>query len=154
MSVQRILYRSLCAIQGTPEEIDAEILRIVEASQIVNERNGVTGALLSSSGVFVQAIEGPLAAVEQTFERICGDMRHAHVQLIDFTGAETRVFAEWSMAAIAPAGELVRLCATLDAVRGTRVDPTSAGATVQLMRAMVLTGVGMLAAPMKAMAAS
>ena len=140
MTLHRLLYRSHCAIDGTAEEVDREILAIVEASRAANERAGVSGALLAASGVFVQAIEGPLAAIEQTFERICGDMRHTHVQLIDFTTAEARTFGEWSMAAIAPEGELVRLCATLDAVRGARVDPASASATIQLMRSIVVAG--------------
>jgi hypothetical protein len=140
MTVHRLLYRSTCAIDGAPAEVDAEVVRIVEAARVLNQRAGVTGALLSVSGVFVQALEGPLRAIESTFERICGDARHRHVQLVDLVAAESRFFEDWSMAAIAPRGDLLRFCATIDAVRGTRVDPASAGAAVTLMRAMIMGG--------------
>lgn len=126
-------------MDGDPAEIDARVLAIVRRSQIANAEAGLTGALLFASGVFIQALEGPPDAVEKTFERICSDLRHRQVQLIDFALADQRVFEKWSMAAVAPTGELVRLCATLEAVQGTKVVSASAAATVQLMRTLVMT---------------
>lgn len=140
MSLHRLLYRSLPEIMGSQGEVAAEVARIVEASRETNAREGVSGALLVAPGVFMQVIEGPLPAVERTFERICGDIRHRHVQLIDFTCVEQRSFPEWPLAALAPAGELVRLCASLEAPQDPLADPTSASATIQLMRAMALAG--------------
>ena len=140
MNLHRLLYRSLPSIMGSQGEVAAEIAKIVEAAREANAREGVSGALLVAPGVFMQVIEGPPPAVERTFELICGDIRHRHVQLIDFTCVEQRSFPEWSMAALAPAGELVRLCASLDAPQDALADPTSASATIQLMRAMALAG--------------
>ena len=141
-TLHRLLYRSRCAIAGAPSEVDAAVLKIVEASRSANAACGVTGALLFSEGAFVQALEGPPGAVEATFERICGDCRHAHVQLIDFTTAEERSFAEWSMALIGSGGRLISLSARIEEVEAMRTDPASAGATIQLMRALLVSGAG------------
>lgn len=143
MSFHRLLYRSLPAIIGPQEAVAKEAARIVVASREANAREGVSGALLAAPGVFMQVIEGPLPAVERTFERICGDVRHRHIQLIDFTCVEQRSFSEWPMAALSPSGELARLCAGLDAPLDPIADPTSGAATIQLMRAMALAGGGL-----------
>lgn len=140
MEIYRLLYRSVASMDGGPAEIDAKVLAIIRRSEVENTKAGLTGALLFASGVFIQALEGPLEAVETTFERICSDLRHNQVQLIDFAAADHRAFEEWSMAAVAPAGELIRLCATLEAVEGARVDTANAAAIVQLMRTLVMTG--------------
>lgn len=139
-TLHRLLYRSQCAIPGAPADVEAAVLRLVEAAKAANETCGLTGALLFADGAFVQAIEGPLAAVEATFERICGDRRHAHVQLIDFTTAEERSFAEWPMAMIGAGGRLISLSARIEDADGIRTDPASAGATIQLMRALLVAG--------------
>ncbi len=139
MTVHRLLYRSRSLLSGSPETVDAATLGIVERARIRNEGAGVTGALLILSGTFVQALEGPLEAVGETFERICGDMRHRDLHLIEFSAASERAFPDWAMAAVTPQGELIKLCATLEAVKSGRVDSSSASATIQLMRAIVLT---------------
>lgn len=140
MSLHRLLYRSQPAVDRLPDDIDAELLSIVLRSQAKNAAVGLTGALMYASGVFIQALEGPLASVEATFERICCDQRHRHVRLIEFAPAEARMFEQWSMASIAPDRQLVRLCASLAAIEGARTDTIGVAATVQLMRTLLLSG--------------
>lgn len=138
-TLHRLLYRSRSALEGSKAEIDEALLGLAGAARGANRSVDVTGALLCSSGVFVQALEGPPAAVERIFERICGDLRHHDVQLIDFAAAEARSFSEWSMALLNSSNAFMDL-ATMTAIERTAIDATSAGATIQLLRALILSG--------------
>ena len=93
----RLVYFSRNHILGSPEDVAAEIRRILAVSQANNARAGVTGALMFNDGCFGQVLEGPLAAVEATFERIQLDDRHGEVTLLAFDPVEGRGFPNWSM---------------------------------------------------------
>lgn len=82
----------------------------------------------------------PNHTLEATFERICMDRRHKHLQLVEFASTESRAFAEWSMAAIIPSGDLVGPAVALDVLNGSQVDLTCTAAAVQLLRTMALAG--------------
>jgi hypothetical protein len=92
----RLVYasRSLVPEDGVPVELP----RILDAARRRNAAQGITGALLFSADGFVQVLEGPVAAVERTFERIQCDPRHAEVVVLEAGMAATRDFAGWSMA--------------------------------------------------------
>ena len=75
-----------------------EIQAILAASRTNNRRVGVTGALLFSADCFAQVLEGPLDAVEQTFERIQCDRRHGTVTVLKCSRVADREFGDWSMA--------------------------------------------------------
>lgn len=137
MFIHRLLYRSDAALIGTDDEMDDQVLAIAEASRRANEAAGLSGALLLSSGTFIQALEGPIDAIEETFERICGDLRHRRVRLLQLAVVEDRLFGEWSMSRVTPTGELARLGPTLDA-EGVRLDATKANAALQMMRTRLL----------------
>lgn len=92
------LYRIVYCSRNTTETGPEEFWRILAASRINNARDGVTGALLFSNGSFAQVLEGPLAVLERTFERIQCDPRHAGVTVLQFGPAEGRAFPDWSMA--------------------------------------------------------
>ena len=141
MPIHRLLYRSEAALPGSPGDVNRQVAAIIEASHAANTRVGVTGALLFTSGVFIQALEGPLAAVEATFERICGDLRHRRVRLLEFVVAEDRVFGEWAMAEVTPTRELARLYPTLVSTDTGRLDAVTASTAVQTMRALLLADV-------------
>ena len=47
---------------------------------------------------FAQVLEGPLHAVEATFERIQCDDRHSNAVILQFEPSETRAFSDWAMA--------------------------------------------------------
>lgn len=91
-------YVSRGTLAGSPEEVAAEIAAILAAARRNNQRLGITGALLFSEGQFAQVLEGPQAAVEEIFESIECDSRHAGVTLLHFHPVAARSFAGWDMA--------------------------------------------------------
>ena len=95
--LRRLLYRSRSALAGTDEAIAATIARILETSQRNNARDHLSGVLLFTSSMFIQVLEGPLAAVEATFERICCDHRHGEVEILEFCSVTERAFEGWSL---------------------------------------------------------
>ncbi|MET0371432.1 MAG: BLUF domain-containing protein [Sphingobium sp.] len=76
----------------------AQCRSIVQTSRINNRRADVTGLLLFNSRRFLQVLEGPEAAVKQTFERICADDRHHGVVTLRTRDLSMREFGEWAMA--------------------------------------------------------
>lgn len=93
----RVVYFSHHTSGMTPEWMAWDIDTILEKSQINNERADVTGALIFNRGVFGQVLEGPIAAVEDTFERIQLDERHDQITVLDLSRVSERAFANWSM---------------------------------------------------------
>ncbi|MFZ4409057.1 MAG: BLUF domain-containing protein [Paracraurococcus sp.] len=94
--VFRLVYASRSLL--TEQEVAAEIPRILDTARRNNAGEGITGALLCSADAFVQVLEGPMAAVERTFERIQCDPRHAEVVVLEAAPAAARDFAGWAMA--------------------------------------------------------
>ena len=94
----RLVYYSRNTIAGSAPEIAAEIGHILATSRRNNSALGITGALIFDAGCFAQVLEGPRAALEQTFERIQRDMRHAAVVVLEYAPVEARAFPHWSMA--------------------------------------------------------
>ena len=93
----RLVYYSRNRL-GSSEPDAASIADILSASRRNNPRVGVTGALLFNSGCFGQILEGPRAAVAQTFERIQQDQRHGDCLVLSFAATPRRFFQSWSMA--------------------------------------------------------
>lgn len=139
MTVHRLLYRSEVGLVGTAADIGQQIAEIVRLSEARNAAVGLTGALLLTRGVFIQALEGPLTAIEATFERICCDLRHRRVELLELAQADSRVFAEWSMARISPDQKVERLFSCLPHCEDQCLESTSTQATVQLMLALLMS---------------
>lgn len=96
--IWRLVYLSRNRIGGPAAVRRAEVERILAAARRTNGRLGVTGALLFNRGCFAQALEGRQPAVEQVFERIQRDGRHAEVTVLDFAPVAARGFGAWSMA--------------------------------------------------------
>jgi hypothetical protein len=71
---------------------------ILGAARRNNARAGVTGALLYSARRFAQVLEGPPDAVEEIFEVIQCDARHARITVLEVSSPLRRAFADWSMA--------------------------------------------------------
>lgn len=94
----RLVYASKNLLQGPEAEVTAAVRQILDASQRNNSEVGVTGALMFNAGAFAQVLEGPRQGVEATFERIQRDLRHSDVTVLQCGPAESRGFANWSMA--------------------------------------------------------
>jgi len=96
----RLLYTSVLN-PGQSAEAPEQIARNIAASSAeLNRLADLTGSLVFVDGTFIQILEGPLAEVEKTFERICCDFRHVDVRLIDVVNVSDRLFADWDMACL------------------------------------------------------
>ena len=62
-----------------------------------NERDGITGALLCRSDVYLQWLEGPEEKVRDALARIRRDDRHLEFTLHVSEPAGERVFGNWAM---------------------------------------------------------
>ncbi len=96
--LHRLLYCSRNLIPGVSTAMAENIDRILAVSRENNAREGITGGLLFSKGYFAQVLEGPLDAVERTFERIQCDDRHGDVVVLQSGPISARDFPDWSMA--------------------------------------------------------
>lgn len=114
------------------------MIRIFDKARSNNARRSVTGALLSSSGLFAQVLEGPRAQIEEVFGKIQQDARHGDVTVLGRSDLCTRDFPDWSMAHVRPvtkAQELVTRVALERAIDS----PGAAGAAVlELLRSLVI----------------
>lgn len=76
---------------------EGELFRILAVAVVRNKSNGITGILLYNEGVFLQVLEGPLEAVQETFRRNCCDIRHYGVRILLDKIVPTRSFDSWKM---------------------------------------------------------
>jgi hypothetical protein len=119
--ITRLLYRSDRVLNGAELEVEAQLQEILETSRCNNERDGLTGLTLYTAEAFAQILEGPTKVVEATFERICCDLRHRRVRILEMTKTNQRMFASWQ--------DTQALLTT-----GIRPRRAAMNATLQLMR--------------------
>lgn len=93
----RVVYFSRNAIGIDGSGITSEINKILVAAQENNSALDISGVLVFNNGVFGQVLEGPVDAVEETFERIQMDERHYDVTVLESKVVTERKFARWSM---------------------------------------------------------
>ena len=91
----RLMYASRTAADCDQEAL----LAILRQCKDNNPALGVTGLLCycSSSGIFMQALEGGRAAVNQLYLKIAADKRHTDVELLNYEEVIERRFAGWAM---------------------------------------------------------
>jgi len=77
---------------------ESELRELLTSARFRNEHAGITGMLLYKDGNFMQALEGPEAAVQGLYKRIEADRRHHGLVVLDRGVQETRQFALWNMA--------------------------------------------------------
>ncbi|WP_210517394.1 BLUF domain-containing protein [Hymenobacter terricola] len=92
-SIYRVLYRS----RATRHFSAGQLQELLAQARPENARLAVSGMLLYSEGMFVQAIEGPEEAVRALYARIEQDPRHTRVETVSEGLMPARQFAEWSM---------------------------------------------------------
>ncbi|MGH1537166.1 MAG: BLUF domain-containing protein [Gammaproteobacteria bacterium] len=76
---------------------EAELQELLEKARVNNERLHLSGMLLYHQGSFIQALEGPQAAVEEIYNKISQDERHTETQVLFRGDLEERDFETWSM---------------------------------------------------------
>lgn len=113
--LHRLTYVSRAKSPDRVETCDC-IDEIVHASQSKNTHSNVSGLLIEVSGYFIQILEGNARVLEATFERICCDLRHQNLQVLDFSPADHREFQDWAMKSISS-----RTASHADALENLRV---------------------------------
>lgn len=98
----RLVYRSHSALVGSAALVRVMMEEIIESSQRRNADAGITGALVYTQSLFVQALEGPALAVEAAFDRICCDLRHRKIEVAEYGPVLERGFGSWSMRLVRP----------------------------------------------------
>lgn len=95
--MKRLTYISNFSRSLTRKEIES----IENISQANNAREGITGVLLSCSGIFFQILEGDEDRIDQLYEKILKDDRHNQVLCIKSERNITeKHFPDWSMKVI------------------------------------------------------
>lgn len=84
--------------QATHDFPEHELSDLLAVSRRNNAATGITGLLMYEARLFMQALEGPKAAVEGLFQRIKRDPRHTDVQIVCEDSIERRYFGPWRMA--------------------------------------------------------
>lgn len=138
MPLHRLLYTSEARLPDDPAEALRTVDAIVAHSQARNEARGLSGALLYVRGTFIQALEGPLDALETVFERICHDFRHARLTLVDMSPANERMFAQWSMTYLAQNDRPTRLRVNRDLEELYFTVNTNAAEALRQMRGLLV----------------
>ena len=108
-----ICYISKSRLDGDVPQAMSEIVR--QASKL-NSAVGLTGALICSQQYFAQVLEGPLSALEETFERILVDRRHGDISVLYFSEIDARSFDSWGMASAGFTHDETGLAETLDMI--------------------------------------
>jgi hypothetical protein len=75
----------------------SELKRLLEVSRRKNAPLGITGLLLYRDGHFLQYLEGPIDAVQATYDRIRTDKRHELPRIVASGSLRGRIFPEWWM---------------------------------------------------------
>jgi hypothetical protein len=87
----------LIYVSDLVDKNERQLAPILESAVRRNTEDGITGMLLYSGGNFLQVLEGPTAAVQATYKRICQDRRHRNTTLLLEQDVPERQFGSWSM---------------------------------------------------------
>lgn len=85
---------------ATPSLRDVGQTQILATSRRNNARDEITGLLFFNGRRFLQALEGPAAAVERAIARIKTDDRHSGIVTLSRREVAVREFGDWAMAAL------------------------------------------------------
>lgn len=81
--------------------VDLEVARILMISRRNNHRQQIGGVLHFGNGFFFQYLEGPAAAIDRSYAKICQDSRHVNVQMLAREALQARRFDGWAMKFVA-----------------------------------------------------
>lgn len=92
-NLHRLVYTSV----RKPNCTDEELQKILASCKRNNPGKNITGVLLHSDKRFIQYIEGESETIQNLYEGIKDDPRHAGVNLRSFEPIEERKFPSWHM---------------------------------------------------------
>jgi hypothetical protein len=77
---------------------DEQLRALLEQSRRDNAARDISGMLLYKGGNFMQLLEGDESQVTSLYHKIATDPRHSGSMVLLKSHADTRMFADWSMA--------------------------------------------------------
>lgn len=95
-ALKDLVHLSYCSHAPSPVG-QAELDRILEASQRNNQRDDITGLLTFSGEVFVQFLEGPPEALRRLMDRLQRDPRHSDIIILSEGSDHERILEGWDM---------------------------------------------------------
>jgi Sensors of blue-light using FAD len=126
--LHRLIYCSKARLD-VMGSIEAALPEILSVAQKRNSAVNVTGALLCCDGWFLQALEGPMVNVLETYGRVMRDPRHDGLTLVEATPTRERLFSQWSMCglSLSPVDkQIVKTLESNDGFHQARIRPQSA----------------------------
>lgn len=93
MSIWSLVYVSVASRKIT----DSDLKQILQVSRSKNTDKLITGMLLYMNPFFIQALEGEMSDLEQTYNVIKQDPRHEKIRIIYKQPVIERLFPQWSM---------------------------------------------------------
>jgi hypothetical protein len=94
----RMFYTSTASTPMAAQDLEA----LLAQSRASNARQAISGALLYHDRSFFQVLEGPEPAVRELWAKIERDPRHHALHVFLEQQPAGRLFAEWTMAWVAP----------------------------------------------------
>jgi hypothetical protein len=83
--------------QATQDMGILSLMNLLEDAIYVNKSKEVTGILLYDFGVFGQILEGDRKNLEYIWPKICIDIRHKNIQVLEVNPLKNRNFSQWAM---------------------------------------------------------
>ncbi|MEE4120834.1 MAG: BLUF domain-containing protein [Paracoccaceae bacterium] len=99
------------------DESADNLARIEATSARENACDGLTGALLHDSRVFLQMLEGEHDAVARCFLRIAVSPLHADIRVVSLATRAARLYGDWSMRVVSAEGREPGLAARVRRLR-------------------------------------
>jgi hypothetical protein len=126
-----MLVRLLYASRARDPISDEMLASILSQSRKNNPETGVTGVLcVCCGGVFIQALEGGRAEVNQLYSKVSRDDRHTDVTLLEYAEISERRFSGWRMGRVDL--DKVNTAVVLKYSEKPRLDPFSMSGSVAL----------------------
>jgi hypothetical protein len=97
MSITQLTYLSRNSLTGDAASLSGQLGDILAVSRRNNQRDGITGYLVSDGTWFLQILEGDHEKVMAALVRIRFDARHSDVAVISTREIRTRSFPHRSM---------------------------------------------------------
>lgn len=70
---------------------------IVRVAQLHNGEHDLTGVLIATTRLYIQALEGASDTVHALYQRIAKDQRHVDPRVIEVSETDLRLWPGWSM---------------------------------------------------------
>lgn len=112
----QLIYTSTAQPILTPDAL----CEIARQAAPMNERDGLTGILMMSDGILMQALEGSEVKVRALYRRILRDERHTDCEILLTRDCDRRMFGDWSMACCQPDDDDFKLKLTITELRQRR----------------------------------